>query len=57
MCVRLQEDKSQVEIFKEYARKTKQSVWSPFLAMLNRHDPFIVSQVRADVTCCDVNLL
>ena len=45
----LQEDKSRVEIFKEYARKTKQSVWSPFLGMLNRHDPFIVSQVTSDV--------
>ena len=38
-----------MEIFKEYARKTKQSVWSPFLGMLNRHDPFIVSQVTSDV--------
>jgi V-type H+-transporting ATPase subunit H len=40
----LQEDKSRVEIFREYARKNKESVWAPFLSMLNRTDGFIVNQ-------------
>ena len=47
ICVyMLKEEKSRVEIFREYARKSKQSVWSPFLNMLNRHDGFIINQVR-----------
>lgn len=41
----LQEDKSRVEIFKNYAVKNKESMWTPFLNMLNRPDPFIVNQV------------
>ncbi|ELT88874.1 hypothetical protein CAPTEDRAFT_223312 [Capitella teleta] len=40
----LQEDKSRVEMFKDYARKNKESVWGPFLRMLNRSDGFIVNQ-------------
>lgn len=40
----LQEDKSRVEIFKNYAVKNKESMWTPFLNMLNRPDPFIVNQ-------------
>jgi len=40
----LQEDKTRVEIFKQYGRKTKESVWSPFLTMLNRPDGFIINQ-------------
>jgi V-type H+-transporting ATPase subunit H len=50
----LQEDKSRVEIFREYARKNKESVWSPFLAMLNRTDGFIVNQtsrIIAKIAC------
>ena len=40
-----QEDKSRVEVFREYARRNKESVWGPFLNMLNRPDGFIVNQV------------
>ena len=35
-----------MDIFKDYARKYKESVWTPFLNMLNRPDAFIVNQVR-----------
>ncbi|KAK2147227.1 hypothetical protein LSH36_563g03027 [Paralvinella palmiformis] len=50
----LQEDKSRVEIFREYSHKNKESVWSPFLNMLNRPDPFIVNQtsrILAKLAC------
>lgn len=50
----LQEDKQRVEIFKEYARKNKESVWGPFLNMLNRPDGFIVNQtsrIIAKIAC------
>ena len=40
-----QEDKGRVEVFREYAKKNKESVWAPFLNMLNRPDGFIVNQV------------
>ncbi|XP_041361285.1 V-type proton ATPase subunit H-like isoform X2 [Gigantopelta aegis] len=40
----LQEDKSRVEIFKEYAKKRKDSVYSPFFHLLDREDKFIVYQ-------------
>ena len=40
-----QEDKSRVEVFREYARKNKESVWMHFLNMLNRPDGFIINQV------------
>ena len=40
-----QDDKSRVEIFKEFAKKNKESVWVPFLHLLNRDDRFIVNQV------------
>lgn len=39
----LTEDKSRVEIFKEYARKQQESVWSPFLNLLTRPDAFITN--------------
>lgn len=48
VCLNLyifQEDHSRVEIFNGYAKKNKQSVWTPFLNMLNRGDGFIVNQV------------
>ena len=35
-----------MEVFKDYAKKVKEPVWSPFLNMLNRPDGFIVNQVR-----------
>jgi len=40
----LQEDKGRVDIFREYARKNKESVWGLFLNMLNRPDGFIINQ-------------
>jgi V-type H+-transporting ATPase subunit H len=40
------EDKSRVEIFKEYSKKKKESVWDPFLNLLNRNDGFIQNMVR-----------
>ena len=36
-----QERKNRVGIFREYARKRKESVWAQFLNLLNRPDPFI----------------
>ena len=41
-----QEDKSRVEIFKDFARKKKESVWQPFFHLLDRDDKFIVYQVK-----------
>ena len=40
------EDKSRVEILKEYAKQMKESVWTPFMHLLNRNDRFIVNQVQ-----------
>merc|ERR550534_1761054 len=37
----LQEKKQRVAIFREYARKRKESVWAQFLNLLNRPDGFI----------------
>lgn len=37
----LQEKKNRVAIFREYARKRKESVWAQFLNLLNRPDGFI----------------
>jgi len=50
----LQEDRSRVEIFHDYASKRKESVWSPFLNLLNRQDGFIVnmaSRILAKLAC------
>lgn len=50
----LQEDKSRVEIFKEYCRRKKESVWAPFLNLLNRPDGFIMnmtSRIVAKIAC------
>ncbi|KAK3087872.1 hypothetical protein FSP39_011795 [Pinctada imbricata] len=50
----LQEDKSRVEIFKDYARRSKESVWTPFIHLLNRNDRFIVNQtsrIIAKIAC------
>nr|CAG4643861.1 EOG090X044C [Lepidurus arcticus] len=50
----LQEDKSRVEIFREYARRKKENVWSPFLNLLNRPDAFIqnmTSRIIAKLAC------
>lgn len=50
----LQEDRSRVEIFHEYAARRKESVWGPFLNLLNRQDGFIVnmsSRILAKLAC------
>ncbi|KAK9744001.1 V-ATPase subunit H [Popillia japonica] len=50
----LQEDRTRVEIFHEYANKTKESVWSPFLNLLNRQDTIITNmtaRVIAKIAC------
>ncbi|KAK4310428.1 hypothetical protein Pmani_018012 [Petrolisthes manimaculis] len=48
------EDKSRVEIFKEYARKHRESMWSPFLNLLTRPDSFIINmtaRIVAKLAC------
>ncbi|CAG0920174.1 unnamed protein product [Notodromas monacha] len=50
----LLEDQTRVEIFKEFAAKRKESVWSTFLNLFNRTDPFIVNmtaRVIAKMAC------
>ncbi|XP_076456871.1 V-type proton ATPase subunit H-like isoform X1 [Babylonia areolata] len=50
----LQEDHSRVDIFKEYAKKRKESVWQPFFLLLERSDMFIVhqsSRIVAKIAC------
>nr|XP_023026134.1 V-type proton ATPase subunit H isoform X2 [Leptinotarsa decemlineata] len=50
----LQESRSRVEIFHEYANKKKESVWGPFLNLLNRQDGFITnmtSRIIAKIAC------
>ncbi|XP_066140273.1 V-type proton ATPase subunit H isoform X1 [Euwallacea fornicatus] len=50
----LQEDRSRVEIFHEYANVRKESVWAPFLNLLNRQDGFITnmtSRIIAKIAC------
>lgn len=56
----LQEDKSRVEVFGEYARKSKESVFGPFLNMLNRPDTFTVNQtsrIIAKLACWSKELM
>ncbi|XP_057325767.1 V-type proton ATPase subunit H isoform X2 [Microplitis mediator] len=50
----LQEDRSRVEIFREHASRKRESVWSPFLNLLNRQDGFIMnmtSRIIAKLAC------
>ncbi|XP_037957442.1 V-type proton ATPase subunit H isoform X1 [Teleopsis dalmanni] len=50
----LQEDRNRVDYFHEYAAKRKESVWGPFLNLLNRQDGFIVnmtSRIVAKIAC------
>ncbi|XP_052234612.1 V-type proton ATPase subunit H-like [Dreissena polymorpha] len=50
----LQEDKSRVELLKQYSKKNKESVWTPFLHLLDRNDRFIVNQtsrIIAKIAC------
>ncbi|KAL0275230.1 UNVERIFIED_CONTAM: hypothetical protein PYX00_003155 [Menopon gallinae] len=56
----LQEDKSRVEIFCEHSTKKKESVWGPFLNLLNRPDGFIAnmtSKIIAKMACWCPNLM
>lgn len=49
-----QEDAKRVEIFHEYATKNKESVWGPFLNLLNRQDGYITnmtSRIIAKIAC------
>jgi len=48
-----QEDKSRVEIFGLYARKNRESVFSPFLNMLNRPDTFTINQASSAFMYCN----
>jgi V-type H+-transporting ATPase subunit H len=41
----LQEDKSRAEIFHEYSRRQKRTIWSWFQGILTRNDGFIINQV------------
>lgn len=50
----LQEDRTRVEVFHEYASKRKENTWGPFLNLLNRQDGFIVnmsSRILAKLAC------
>ncbi|KAF4524483.1 hypothetical protein B566_EDAN013098 [Ephemera danica] len=50
----LQEDRSRVEIFREHSIRKRESLWGPFLNLLNRPDGFIVnmtSRIIAKLAC------
>jgi len=50
----LQEDKSRVEIYRDYAKKKRENIWSPFLNLLNRPDGFIqnmTARIIAKLAC------
>ncbi|CAH1707240.1 unnamed protein product [Chironomus riparius] len=50
----LSEDRTRVEIFLDYASKRKETVWGPFLSLLNRSDGFIIhmtSRIIAKLAC------
>lgn len=56
----LQEDHSRVEIFKEYALKKRENVWTPFLNMLARPDGFIINQtsrIISKMACWGKNMM
>jgi len=56
----LQEDKGRVEIFGLLARKNRESVFSPFLNMLNRPDSFTINQtsrIIAKLACWSKELM
>ncbi|XP_063698974.1 V-type proton ATPase subunit H isoform X3 [Culicoides brevitarsis] len=50
----LQEDRTRVEIFYEHAARKKESIYAPFLTLLNRSDGFIVNmaaRILAKLAC------
>ena len=56
----LQEDKSRVELFKNYAAKKNESVWTQLLTLLNRPVGFIMnmtSRVIAKMACWSRELM
>uniref|UniRef100_T1JCY2 ATPase V1 complex subunit H C-terminal domain-containing protein n=1 Tax=Strigamia maritima TaxID=126957 RepID=T1JCY2_STRMM len=56
----LQEDKCRVEIFKEYAKKNRESVWTAFINLLTRPDGFIVnmtSRIISKIACWSKELM
>lgn len=56
----LMEDKSRVDIFKEYARKNKESVWTPFFKLLTKDDPFsqnMTARIIAKIACWSEDLM
>ncbi|XP_058816981.1 V-type proton ATPase subunit H isoform X2 [Topomyia yanbarensis] len=56
----LQEDRTRVQVFHDYAIKRKESVWAPFLNLLNRQDGFIVnmaSRVVGKLACWGQELM
>lgn len=56
----LMEDKTRVDIFKEYARKNKESVWTPFFKLLNKDDAFsqnMTARIIAKIACWSEDLM
>jgi len=56
----LQEDKTRVEIFKEYSAKRKESAWVQLLTLLNRPGAFIMNmtaRVIAKIACWSKQLM
>ncbi|XP_015599324.1 V-type proton ATPase subunit H isoform X1 [Cephus cinctus] len=56
----LQEDRSRVEIFREHSSRKRESVWGPFLNLLNRQDGFIMnmtSRIIAKLACWSHELM
>lgn len=56
----LQEDHSRVEIFREHSSKKRESVWGPFLNLLNRPNGFIMNMtsiIIAKVACWSQELM
>nr|XP_029720318.1 V-type proton ATPase subunit H-like isoform X1 [Aedes albopictus] len=56
----LQEDRTRVQLFHDFANKRKESVWAPFLNLLNRQDGFIVnmaSRVVGKLACWGQELM
>ena len=56
----LQEDKSRVEVFKEYAGRRRESVWTQLLTLLNRPVGFIMNmtaRVIAKMACWSRDLM
>lgn len=56
----LQEDRTRVQLFHDYANKRKESAWAPFLNLLNRQDGFIVnmaSRVVGKLACWGQELM